>query len=365
MSERKKLSKISLRKTGKDYLTFNDIPIKIIEKAKQLNKSSELRAFIQKYPVARSPTLTLKGLLAKIEKDEDWITEFIQKLWSLNNPYDVLNDMFPPDSLGEYILEQEPKGMGKGEIFLCWLIRNSSANGGDCSFDLKIGRSKFEVKDYRNKKNPNKPIRVGVKGKATRFIFWKQILDTIIRINKLIGITTGESKFDFYEIFDDKEFLKIVDYIIKRENAISSGEFNKTDYLNFKRFYTKVSEMNYKSKVYTNIILRGPGVKPIEFSIKPIRIKRSDLFKTNVQFLKHRESFTYVLTELRRLKYARNPNKFDADIQRAVNEIVNNIPFIIFRNERINITTDFVFHSVSQSGIVIFEKNLLKNERRI
>ena len=51
---------------------------------------------------------------------------------------------------------------------------------------------------------------------------------------------------------------------------------------------------------------------------------------------------TYVLSELKRLKYVRNPKDLQADMQKAVEQIHAGLVYIVFRKNTINITTDFV-----------------------
>ena len=131
----------------------------------------------------------------------------------------------------------------------------------------------------------------------------------------------------------------------------------------FNQFYQTVSSVEVKAQGYTNVILRGPGVKPIEISILPLPEKDAQQKTLQIQVADTPDELTYVLTEIRRLKYARDPKSFDADLQSAVNSLVGSIPFIIFRNDGINLTTDFVFDTISQGGIKIVERSVLAKRR--
>lgn len=354
-----------LEKNGGSILEVNDIPQQIIDYASKKNKMKDLEGFIKSFPGGDNPVSAMNTLFTLIAQNPRWTAEFVDNLWSLKNPADVKTSMYSPGSFGEKVFDVEPKGMGRGEIFLSWLVKDSSAQGGSESFDLNVAGTKYEVKDYRNKKSPNKPIRLGVKGKVTRFFFWKQILETMTRLDKLIGITTGKPKFDFEKSFKDAEFVDVVKKILARESTISSGEFNKTDYKNFKTFYEKVSKIEFTPDVYTNVILRGPGAKPIEMSIEPLNPEDAKGNAITITKSLGDDPATYVLAELRRLDYARNPSKFDEDLQKTVNEIVGTIPFIVFRNSAINITTNFSFYSVTQGGVSIIEKSISDSGAKI
>lgn len=359
MKEFKTYSSFLLEKKSTAVSTMEDVPQAVYDYAKKKNKLADLEGFIKNFPTGDSPVAAMNVLFGMIAQNPRWTSEFVDSLWTLKDPSQVSPRMYSSGSLGERIFEQEPKGMGRGEIFLSWLIKNSSCQGGGESFDLNVAGSKYEVKDYRSKKGGNKPIRLGTKGKATRFLFWKQILETIGRLDKLTGLTVGKDKFSFEKNFNDPEFVKCVTYILGRANMIYGGEFNRTDLANFKMFYEKISKVEYSANVYTNVILRGPGVPPIELSIEGLPPDQANAKTVTFTVSKGDNTPTYILTELRRLKYARNPKDFEADLQSAVNEIVGPIPFIVFRNNGINITTNFVFYSVSQSGVIIIEKSIV------
>jgi len=353
-----------MKKRNLSILSKEDVPREIVEYAESKKKITELEGFVKNFPTGDSPVAAMNILFSLIVQNDGWVEEFVDNLWTLKDPSQVSPVMYS-GSLGERIFDQDPKGMGRGEIFLSWLIQNSSAQGGGESFDLNVGENKYEVKDYRNKKNPTKPIRLGTKGKATRFFFWKQILETISRIDKLAGISANRPKFDYSTSFEKKELIESIDYIIQREEVITSGEFNRTDLANFKKFYENVSKVEFSPNVYTNVIIRGPGVKPIEISIDPLNPDEVSDSIIKISPLKNVDQKTYLLAEMRRLEYARNPEHFEVDIQKAVNNIVGTIPFIVFRNSTINITTDFVFYSVSQSGVMIVEKSIVDSGAKV
>ena len=75
------------------------------------------------------------------------------------------------------------------------------------------------------------------------------------------------------------------------------------------------------------------------------------------------QDITYINTELRRLKYVRNPQLLDTDIQTAVDEIVGtDLVFIVFRKNRVNVTTDFRYYATSLGRVHIVEKSILPEQ---
>jgi hypothetical protein len=96
------------------------------------------------------------------------------------------------------------------------------------------------------------------------------------------------------------------------------------------------------------------SIEPIEdasgeaFIIRPVRNESQNL--------------TYVNTELRRLKYVRNPLDLDRDMDAAVKAIVNDVTFIVFRRDRINVTQDLRYAATDAGKIRIVEKDITPSE---
>jgi hypothetical protein len=360
-------------KTYQDFLyekqtmgiSYDALPESIRKAAIDSKKDKELQSFFNALPEGEGKN-EMFDLLNSISRDSGATKDFISKLWTKKGPSrDGSIDVSKSDyesGLGAKIFDLKPAGMGRGELFLAWLVKDSQTQGGSVNFDLKTPQGTFEVKDYRDKKNSYKPIRLGSKGKAPRFTFTQQIYETLSLLKKMKG---DGSKYNFEKSIGDPEFIKVVNDMTARESMILSGEFNRTDYDNFLKFYEKVSSITFTPDVYVKAILRGPGGEPMEFNIEPISI--ADANKSNVITLKKASgdisTADSVLSELRRLKYARNPKDLLADIQSAVNEIVGDIPFVVFRNFGINVTKDFSFYQISQSGVIIVERSIADKEK--
>jgi hypothetical protein len=122
------------------------------------------------------------------------------------------------------------------------------------------------------------------------------------------------------------------------------------------QFYREANALNTEIQGYTNVILRGPNATPVEMSIEPIeKMKNGALVIKPVS--DGSSDITYINAELRRLKYVRNPNDLDTDLQEAVNQIIgDDLQFIVFRKDRVRITSDFRYVVIDAGKIRIIEK---------
>ena len=147
-------------------------------------------------------------------------------------------------------------------------------------------------------------------------------------------------------------------YLMGRKGTIMSGECNLTDFKNINKFYEEASKVENSLIGYTNVILRGPNSKPIELSIDLLdpSLVTGDTITFHVA--KTDQTATYVLSELKRLKYVRNPKDLQVDMQKAVDQIHAGLTYIVFSKNTINITTDFVPAQVSTSSLYFVEKSI-------
>jgi len=335
-------------------LGYDAVPEEYKKAAAAAKKEASLEGFWNNLPEGDGKS-ELFNYLNKNASNAGKVKLFIDGLWSKKQPSDVSRDDYK-SGVGSELFALKPAGMGRGELFLGWLLTDSKTQGGSVNFDLELPGGKFEVKDYRNPKNAWAPIRLGAKGKAPQFNIWTQITETLALLTKMKG--EGQ-KYNFEKAIGDKELVSLINKILDRKTIILTGEFNKTDLKNFTSFYEKVSSMTFTPNVFVKAILRGPGGEPMEFNIEPIDIETARK-EGSITIKKSGDISTAdsVLAELRRLTYARDPKKLSDDLQSTVNSIVGSIPFIIFRNDGINITKDFVFVQVSQSGVVIVERSV-------
>ena len=313
---------------------------------------ADYKEFAKNYPNGIPTTFILNYFASLNPKESE---ELAGLLYSKTAPKDLNSGMYSNrNSVLGRLFDQKPTGLGKGEALIAWLIRGAQIQGGTESYDVKIGKDAFEVKDYSN---GNSAIRAGVKSKVSNFEFWREISDTLSRIDKLTGYSTGTPKFDISKYFS-VTMTDAANYLMGRKGTIMSGECNLTDFKNLRSFYEEASKVENKLIGYTNVILRGPNSKPIELSIDlldPLSITGDTI---SFHIAKSDQTATYILSELKRLKYVRNPKDLEVDMQTAVNLIHAGLVYIVFRKNGINITTDFVPAQVSTSSLYFVERSI-------
>jgi hypothetical protein len=325
----------------------------LLKAISDVNKVEDFIKFLSLLPLeAEMVTLQFLNNLS-IEQSK----RFANLLYSENEITEqLLNSFnFKSDIYGELFQLHKP-GFGKGEILLTTIVRDSYIQGGTVSYDLNVNGKKYEVKDYSNPDKPNASIRLGTKGTVTRFRFWDEITTTFQRLAQLRGIDTP--KFDLDKILPESLLIPIR-YLESRREVILAGNLGIKDKQYLDQFYQEANKLESKIKGYTNIILRGPNALPVEMSIEPIDDASGDSFIVRpIRGEDGSQNLTYVNTELRRLKYVRNPLDLNKDMQEAVTTIVNDVTFIIFRRDRINVTQDVRYAATDAGKIRIIEKDI-------
>jgi len=320
----------------------------------QENKQQEFKQFLESLPTD-ADIIVLK-FLNQLTDPSDCIN-FAKILYSYDNmSEDILNSIDFRSGLLNTLFRLEPKGLGKGEILLAVLFVDSKINGSGVAFDMTVGGNSYEIKDYTGGSAKFQSIRLGTKGSVTRFEFWDEIVDTLRRLDKLQG-SAENPKFNFRELFGES-MMSAINYLQERKSFILAGNLNFKDQEMLNLFYTEANTLNSDIKGYTNVILRGPNATPIEMSIEPL-----EKTKTGELIIKpatdDTQNITYVTSELRRLKYVRNPLELNDDMQKAVDTITHeDLQFIIFRKDRVRITNDFKFVVVDAGRIRIIEKSV-------
>ena len=323
----------------------------LLKAVSDVNKVEDLTKFLSLLPLeAEMVTLQFLNNLSNEQSQQ-----FANLLYSETEVSEELLNSFNFKSgiYGEIFQLHKP-GLGKGEILLATLVRDSYIQGGTVSYDLNVNGKKYEVKDYSNPDKPNASIRIGTKGTVTRFRFWDEIATTFQRLSQLRGIDTP--KFDLDKLLPDP-LLNAIYYLERRRDVILAGNLGIKDKTYLEQFYQEANKMGSEIKGYTNVILRGPNAIPIEMSIEPISDANGDSFVIR-PIRDESQNLTYVNTELRRLKYVRNPLDLNKDMQEAVATIINDVTFIIFRRDRTNVTQDVRYAATDAGKIRIIEKDI-------
>jgi hypothetical protein len=325
----------------------------LINAITKAGKIADYKEFAKNYPNGIPTTFILNYFASLSVKESVELTGY---LYSATAPKDLKTNMYSNrNSVLGRLFDQKPTGLGKGEALIAWLIRGAVIQGGGESYDVIInGKDTFEVKDYSS---GNSAIRAGVKSKVSNFEFWREISDTLSRIDKLTGYSAGKPKFDISKYFS-AEMTAASNYLMGRKGTIMSGECNLTDFKNINIFYEQAAKVENNLQGYTNVILRGPNAKPIELSIDLLDPSQVTGDTITFHVAKTDQTATYVLSELKRLKYVRNPKDLQADMQKAVDQIHAGLVYIVFRKNTINITTDFVPAAVSTSSLYFVERSI-------
>ena len=322
---------------------------------------------------AKPAAATAKVLNGLSEEEQK---EFVQKLRSFTAIQTGKSERIT-GPLAIKLFNIDAKGIGKGEIYICWLYANSSVQGGAESFDIQISDRKYEIKDYSGtgftKKGEPKEktgaIRVGVEGSVSKFPVWGHILETVAIIKKmesgkswnmLPGATKDHPKHKQWN-----EVIKIKDYINNRlsyeylsgkkagqpkSGKIVTGEFSGEDTKKFKQLYETLNNMES--------IQKSAG--------KELKVK--------VQSASYKARPETIINYWKRIPYLsstygsegspkRAPEQFGADLQQAVIEIIESGPadyWMVFRGSENNIemktisrarASEFTYYSISQNGV--------------
>jgi|7_EtaG_2_1085326.scaffolds.fasta_scaffold00055_33 hypothetical protein len=348
---------------------FNLHP-EFIEIINAAGKQNDFNQFLELLPKGASIE-ALQRFFDNITESE--MIEFSKLLYT-ETSIDALDNLKFDEGVAAKLVQLEPKGLGRGEIYLSALIRGAKVSGGGESYDLTVppsasekegpyaGKTKFEVKDYRTSKSS--AIRLGVKGVITKQNWWRtQILPTLELMKQLLETDNG---IDWINQPDNKGVKDFINYLNKpssdgrtRFDFIPTGEFNKSkDLPAFIKAYDSLASIATSTKEsYDMMILRGPNQKPVSLAVDvPSTDVYEDIETLNVKVI-GTAGIDQIITRLRRLEYIRNPQQLTVDLQNSVNDIIGDeIPFILFRPDGIKVLSDFKFAGISQGGIKIIEQ---------
>jgi len=314
------------------------------------DKTADFNYFIDKTCSTTDIRKSAKVYIKTI-KTSKAATEFVASLGRLAKP---AHNMKVKGTVEKAMYALNAKGIGTGEIWLGYVVKNSQIQGGGVSFDLLVGGTKYEVKDYGTK-GPSTAIRVGVEGNVAQHGFWRQVLDTLLTLEKIFDTMGAE------DIMPDQDFIQVSKEMIARKTTISTGEWNKTDLKTFRDFYVIASNLTaVEDTGFNQIKFIGPNRKPITKTIKPIETA-DDIGQ--IDFIENDELYTQVdiVNQLKKLPYVRKPSDFQKGLDDAISKIVDKgtaAEWIIFRKGVIKVlkgAKKFKFSHVSQGGVRILD----------
>lgn len=333
---------------------YHGIKPGIVKSFQNFGKGSEFMKFISNIP-AGLPTNKVASVFNSLSAST--LRKLIPLCSSITSPSKITIEMCTTEPLN-VLFNIDTKGIGKGEVMCAFVLKNAKISGGSESYDMLIGNQKFELKEYLG--GGKMPIRLGVEGRVSRFDFWKEIQKTLDKVDKY--------KQTLKRV---PELKDSVNYILNRMNTISSGELNRKDKIAFNKLYEALSHYvgstGNPEDDYTQATFRGPKVKPATFPIKTIdadSVQEKDVIKIEkVGSNKGADDEAIqggaIVVDLARIKYVRSPKALDADIQKVIKYIVGDTTFMVFRPDKIRITNDFRYVTISQAGIKIIEADLV------
>ena len=218
----------------------------LLKAVSDVNKVEDLTKFLSLLPL-EAEMLTLQ-FLNNLSNEQS--QRFANLLYSETEVSEELLNSFNFKSgiYGEIFQLHKP-GLGKGEILLATLVRDSYIQGGTVSYDLNVNGKKYEVKDYSNPDKPNASIRIGTKGTVTRFRFWDEIATTFQRLSQLRGIDTP--KFDLDKLLPEP-LLNAIYYLERRRDVILAGNLGIKDKTYLEQFYQEANKLQSEIKGYMN-----------------------------------------------------------------------------------------------------------------
>jgi len=305
---------------AKSYSSFKNASV--WEENGSDSEKAKFESFFTKLPTGAPLTAATKVLGSLSSKE---VQEFYTGLGSKGKSIKKFasNPLSLKSGLETKIFDIDAKGIGKGEIYLAWVIDGGEIQGGNTSFDIKADTN-YEVKDYTAKNN-SAAIRAGVEASVSKFDFWKEVLRTIETLKKM----EADGAWDVLSASSPAfaPVIQLKDYLLDRVQnklKIVNGEYNKEDTRVTREFYTIMSSLLGESDNSVNqVIFQGPGVKPMSYEIEPINANdiKSGI---KIDFSSSKGSLTQatIINYLKKLKYVRDPKGFDKDIQKAIDEII-------------------------------------------
>jgi len=321
------------------------------------------------------------------QEQEKWLDDAIKYLKIFADVEDVnsiyTSEILKQNSLLGVMFMLKAAGLGRGEVVMSYIIKDTAVSGGGESFELKVGGIKYEIKEYVVSGDCNQniekcatkselgAIRLGTGGKVTRFEFWENIQESI-RVAKKIA---RKHKKDLEEIVGDY-FYKVWMKVIDDENqdgiatGVNGGELPKGKMMTLKMFYVLAHAFSEEksdgdAEQYTTAILKGPNAKPETVLIEPITVDELNPGKTLE--VKSSEDLTEMMTDLRAIPYIRDPENLTKDLDNAPVQYFEHEgldAFIVFRRSGVFIAhaEDFKVSTISQAAMTLIEKKLAEDK---
>lgn len=295
--------------------------------------------------------------------------------------------------IDKILFDIKASGIGRAEVYCVWKY-GGQIQGGNVSFDIEMGGAKYEVKDYSTEKSA--PIRVGAEGSVTKFPVWPRILLTVEMVkdmqkNNLWGLLPGQDTEAYENVITAKDYiLDRIQYNALRSGPSSeeysdketspkivTGEFSGTDTDVFETLYKNLDILFASDDTnFNQLIARGPNQSPVSLIIAPedlSNISAGDSITVSVKSVNtpQKESITNYWKKLNYISSiadeARNPAQFKADLQGAVQSIIEtgtaDYWMVARPGDVIKIipkarASEFKYYAISQNGLKFTEPDV-------
>lgn len=279
----------------------------------------------------------IKGerLVLNKEEQEKWKKDMIDYLYSfhdieeLNKGNIYKDEILKSGNFLKTLFNIDEKGVGRGEIMLCYMFNKAKASGGSLSYDvILLNGITYEVKEYTKDIGG---IRLGTEGKLTRYKFWRNVQNSVYDAEAIYNEYNKELKDNvkpfLYKIWgyvaDDRQ--KEGSYKKAISAGVSAGELGDVNLNILKMWYYLAHEL--------------------------ILSQTADLPED-------------IYNRLSKMYYVNNPEQLDDDLDAAAEQYFNQNPeldkFIVFRPDQVNIVDKkgFNFKTITQAAVKFLESDL-------
>jgi|ETNmetMinimDraft_5_1059913.scaffolds.fasta_scaffold06310_6 hypothetical protein len=287
--------------------------------------------------------------------------EFFKILHSVNKVEDLKT--YPSSGLEGNIFELGGgTGMpGKGEVWASVMVPKTVVSGTGKSYDLTSPGGNYEVKDNRT----GGSVRLGVHAALSKFEWWDEVIETASIVKEILG---NKQLIDVLQPLYGATALNLImamQTIQGRYSAtVGSGAFANKDITAHDKFYKIAGEFG-QSPIdgYTEVQFHGPNRQPAIRAITPLgkdKIPKKGTVPIDLLDKQPEEEIAGLRTKLNSLKYVREPEAFEVDRDKSVQEVADaygkyKAIFMIFRKGKIHYVNpkDFMYKESSQGKIKV------------
>lgn len=300
--------------------------------------------------------LDAKKVISSFIEDLEDPNQFTSRIGSYSSMEELKENYLSEmqDEFSKKVFLLTAKGMGMGEIWSAWLIKDAILSGGGEHYDLTVGEKRYEIKAYNFAKHYKTkewqlakysgPWRLGNAGAMSNFKFVENLL-----YNAEIAHKIQDSEIDHPDV---KKMKSLVSKMEKGSKYQMIGDFARgevsqkkmklmIEFINTAHLYVNRSDTQYNIVTFASTT---PGFADVNYLIKD---KGSNELDGSFEIIRkidmedHSDPFVFdrILTKSR---YIREGVKaMIDDINRDIEKVedkYSGIDFVVFRKEQMNIT---------------------------